>query len=130
VVCITPEPDGACRPGFSARFEFKEKRGDTRTCTACECGAPVDGRCVADVLLFGDTGCSDHIVSISGIGTHDTPCADTPANSPLAATRVILAEKEPGTCMPTSGISRLEGDLVDGASRVFCCSESRLVEGR
>ncbi|XYH93958.1 hypothetical protein ACMHYB_39835 [Sorangium sp. So ce1128] len=130
LVCIAPEQDGECRPGFSARFEFAERISDDRLCTACDCEAPVGGSCKADVLLFRDAGCTDLMISINGIPQEDTLCADTPADSPLAAARVILAEDAPGTCSPTSSLSTIMGKITRGATRKFCCSQLRLVEGR
>ncbi|AUX37345.1 MULTISPECIES: hypothetical protein [Sorangium] len=129
LVCIAPEHDGSCRPGFSARFEFKEKIRDARTCTACECGEPVGGVCVADVLLFSDTSCSDMLISINGIGTEEEICYGAPADSPLAGARVVFARDEPGTCSPKATVSLVDGTIESGATRTFCCSSEEIIYG-
>lgn len=124
LLCITPEADGECRPEFSERFEFTRRLGDHRTCTPCACGDPIGGNCVADVILYGDTKCSNQIVSISGIGLGATPCTDTQASLPLTAVRVILAQQETGTCVPTTSVSTVSGSVEHGETRVFCCSNN------
>ncbi|KYF72709.1 hypothetical protein [Sorangium cellulosum] len=129
LVCIAPERDGSCRPGFSARFEFQEKSRDARTCTPCECGAPVGGSCVADVLLFSDTTCSDMLISINGIGTEEEICYGAPAASPLAGVRVVFARDEPGTCTPTTTVSMVDGTIESGETRTFCCSSAEIIYG-
>ncbi|XXY19658.1 hypothetical protein WME88_08440 [Sorangium sp. So ce216] len=125
LTCIAPDPDGSCPPGFSGRFEFQERISDARTCTPCTCGDPSGGRCLADVLLFRDTGCSDLITLSNGV---ETPaCIDTQPNWSLAAARVILAHEEPGACSPTVTTSRVEGTIESGETRVFCCTERRII---
>ncbi|AUX36230.1 hypothetical protein SOCE836_084370 [Sorangium cellulosum] len=125
LTCIAPDPDGSCPPGFSGRFEFQERISDARTCTPCTCGDPSGGRCLADVLLFRDTGCSDLITLSNGV---ETPaCIDTQPNWSLAAARVILAHEEPGACSPTVTTSRVEGTIESGETRVFCCTERRVI---
>ncbi|WP_437936897.1 hypothetical protein [Sorangium sp. So ce341] len=128
LVCIAPESDGSCRPGFVARFEFQEKIRDARTCTPCECGAPVGGNCVADVMLFSDASCSDMLISINGIGTEEGICYGAPADSPLAGVRVVFARDEPGTCSPTTTVSLVDGTIESGETRTFCCSSADVVE--
>ncbi|WP_433927626.1 hypothetical protein AB3662_31535 [Sorangium cellulosum] len=129
LVCIAPEHDGSCRPGFSARFEFQEKIRDARTCTPCECGEPVGGICVADVLLFSDTTCSDMLISINGIGMEEEICYGAPADSPLAGVRVVFARDEPGTCSPTTTVSLVDGTIESGEARTFCCSSAEIIYG-
>ncbi|HTN85276.1 MAG TPA: hypothetical protein VL242_16375 [Sorangium sp.] len=128
LVCIAPEHDGSCRPGFSARFEFREKIRDARTCTPCECAKPTGGSCVADVLLFSDTSCSDMLISINGIGTEEELCYGAPADSPLAGVRVVFARDEPGTCSPKATVSMVDGTIESGETRTFCCSSAEVVE--
>ncbi|WP_438025745.1 hypothetical protein [Sorangium sp. So ce233] len=128
LVCIAPEDDGSCRPGFSARFEFQEKIQDARTCTPCACGAPVGGSCVADVLLFSDASCSHMLFSGNGIGTREGACYVTHEDSPLAGVRVVFAEDEPGTCSPTTDVSLVDGTIESGETRTFCCSSATMVE--
>ncbi|WP_438014485.1 hypothetical protein WMF18_26765 [Sorangium sp. So ce315] len=129
LVCIAPEHDGSCRPGFSARFEFQEKSSDARTCTPCECGPPVGGSCVADVLLFSDASCSDMLISINGIGTEEEICYGAPADSPLAGVRVVFARDEPGTCTPMATVSMVDGTIESGETRTFCCSGAEIIYG-
>lgn len=127
LTCIAPEGDGSCRPGFHIRYEFQERLGDARTCTPCECGAPIGGNCAADVLLFRDTECSDLMTLHNGIMTHAL-CIDTQPSSPLASVRMVLAREEPGSCSPKTKISRVEGKIEIGETRVFCCTEERFVD--
>ncbi|AUX39382.1 hypothetical protein SOCE26_007730 [Sorangium cellulosum] len=129
LACIAPEDDGSCRLGFSARFEFQERIRDARTCTPCECGEPVGGSCVADVLLFSDTSCSDMLISINGIGAEEEICYGAPAGAPLAGGRVVFARDEPGTCSPKATISLVDGTIESGETRTFCCSSSEIIYG-
>lgn len=129
LTCITPEPNGSCHLNFPVRFEFQEKIRDGRTCTPCACGEPVGGKCVADVLLFRDTECSDMIFSINGVEPQDRLCVDTPSDSPLAAARVVLAQDIPGKCPPRSEVSFLEGTIESGDTRVFCCGNHLIING-
>lgn len=127
-VCIAPDDDGSCPPGFSARFEFQKKIRDARTCTPCECGAPVGGSCEADVLLFSDASCSHMLTSVNGIGTREELCYVTHEDLPLAGVRVVFAEDEPGTCSPTTPVSLVDGTIESGETRTFCCSSADLME--
>ncbi|WP_437915799.1 hypothetical protein WME73_12085 [Sorangium sp. So ce302] len=128
LACITPEDDGSCRLGFDTRFEFQEKIRDARTCTPCECGAPVGGNCVADVLLFSDANCSNMLASLNEIRTEDEICREGHDDSPLAGVRVVFAQDEPGTCSPTTDVSLVDGTIESGETRIFCCSSVELVE--
>ncbi|WP_437656808.1 hypothetical protein [Sorangium sp. So ce1182] len=128
LVCIAPEDDGSCPPGFSAPFEFQEKIRDARTCTPCACGAPVGGSCVADVLLFSDASCSHMLYSGNGIGTIEHACYVTYEDSPLAGVRVVFAQDEPGTCSPATDVSLVDGMIESGETRTFCCSSATMME--
>lgn len=121
--CITPEEDGLCRPGFSTRLEYTRHVRDGRTCTPCACSPPSGGDCRVDVLLYGDAKCTSQLDTGFGIGLNDTTCHDTPAPLPLAAVRVIFTQNEPGTCTPTTDLSRVQGLVERGETRVFCCQK-------
>ncbi|WP_437804536.1 hypothetical protein [Sorangium sp. So ce693] len=127
-VCIAPDDDGSCPLGFSARFEFQEKIRDARTCTPCECGAPVGGSCVADVLLFSGASCSHMLHPGNGIGTREQLCYETLEDFPLTGVRVVFAQDEPGTCSPTTPVSLVDGTIESGETRTFCCSSADLME--
>ncbi|WP_437745630.1 hypothetical protein WMF39_11740 [Sorangium sp. So ce1504] len=128
LACITPEDDGSCRLGFDTRFEFQEKLRDARTCTPCECGKPVGGSCIADVLLFSDASCSNMLASINEVRTEEEICREAHEALPLAAVRVVFAQDEPGTCSPTTAVSLVDGTIESGETRIFCCSSVELVE--
>lgn len=126
LTCIAPDPDGSCPPGFTGRFEFQERIRDARTCTPCTCEGPAGGRCLADVQLFRDTGCSDLITLSNGV---ETPaCIETQPSWSLASARVILAYEEPGVCSPTESISHVGGTIESGETRVFCCTGQRIMD--
>ncbi|XXT22422.1 hypothetical protein WME94_12760 [Sorangium sp. So ce429] len=125
-LCITPENDGLCRPGFSTRLKYKPRISDNRTCTPCACSAPSGGNCRADVLLYGDATCTNQLDTGFGIGLNDTTCHDTPAPLPLAAVRAIFTHNEPGTCTPTTNLSTVKGLVERGETRVFCCTKKPL----
>lgn len=122
MLCITPEPDGSCRPAFSTRLEYIKRLRDNRTCTPCTCGAPMGGDCVADVMLYGDAACTTQIGLGAVIGQGDEPCTDVPAPLPLAAVRAVLTREVPGVCTPTPAISKVVGTVEHGEKRVFCCA--------
>ncbi|WP_437482222.1 hypothetical protein WME75_40375 [Sorangium sp. So ce1014] len=128
IACITPEDDGSCRLGFDMRFEFQEMIRDARTCTPCECGKPVGGSCMADVLLFSDASCSNMLASINEILAEEEICREAHEGSPLAGVRVVFAQDEPGTCSPTTDVSLVDGTIESGETRIFCCSSVELVE--
>jgi hypothetical protein len=120
-MCITPEADGLCRPGFKNRLEFTMRLSDNRACTPCACGAPTGGRCMADVMLYGDATCNTQIDLGAFIDQGDNPCHDVPAPLPLAAVRAVLTRQEPGSCTPTPVASKVVGTVERGERRVFCC---------
>ncbi|WP_437621198.1 hypothetical protein [Sorangium sp. So ce1151] len=108
VDCMQASMDGACRDGLT-RHEFFGEIIDTRACTPCECGPPVGGECVADIILYGDRACSNQVDAALAIHTGDTPCADV--TSSLIAMRAELVEAEPGACAANvpAVIGKLEG---------------------
>ncbi|AUX37279.1 hypothetical protein SOCE836_095010 [Sorangium cellulosum] len=122
--CISPEDDGTCPPGFKFRWEFKERIADARTCTPCSCEAPVGGSCEAELLVYAETSCTTKIIGGGfGVDQNDNRCTDLDP-LPIAAMRAVLTRQRPGTCAPTSPVSRVIGDLVSGERRVFCCSNN------
>lgn len=122
--CISPEDDGLCRPGFDVRLEFKERIADARTCTPCSCEAPVGGHCEAEYLVYAETSCTTRIIGGGfGVDQNDRRCTDIDP-VPIAAMRAVLTHQTPGTCAPTSRVSRTIGQLVSGEPRVFCCSNN------
>jgi hypothetical protein len=122
-LCITPEHDGLCHPGFSKKLEYTKRTRDNRTCTPCACSPPSGGNCRVDVLLYGDATCANQIGGGFEIGLNDTTCTDTPAPQPLSAVRVIFTQDEPGTCTPTTNLSEVQGLVERGDTRVFCCKK-------
>ncbi|WP_437759382.1 hypothetical protein [Sorangium sp. So ce1389] len=122
--CISPEDDGLCRTGFDIRLEFKERIADARTCIPCSCEAPAGGNCEAELLVYAEISCTTEIIGGGfGVDQNDRRCTDLDP-LPIAAMRAVLTHQEPGTCVPTSLVSQVSGDIVSGEPRVFCCSSN------
>lgn len=117
IPCMQASSEGTCRRGLT-RHEFFEQLIDNRACAPCECGPPAGGRCVADVGLYGDSACSDRMVTGLPVGLGETACADVTSPLPLSAMRATLVEEEPGACSPS--VAAVLGTLERREPHIVC----------
>lgn len=122
VLCIIPEPDGSCRPGFPDRREFTDQVVDNRSCAPCACGAPTGGDCRVDIMVYDDASCDVPISGAGGLRLRNEGCATMSEEESFSAVRLTLGVQQPGACTPTSPMSEVIGTVERVETRVFCCA--------
>ncbi len=111
-VCIYAPGDAACpATGYVQKQVFHEGFSDTRSCSACSCGAP-QGDCSASKVdvYAGSSGCTGSVTSSNKVGS----CKKTSVCS------LKYSEAKPNiTCSPSS--STLSGGVEATGALTFCC---------
>ena len=85
------------------------------SCTACECGPPEGGDCVAEVTAYEDDACTVEIPGkIVGLGTPE--CSEAVVGQDLQGMSATWIQNQPGDCTPSGGKPwRLSSILEDVA---------------
>lgn len=117
IACMQAASDGTCWDGYT-RHEFFEELIDDRACAPCECGPPAGGTCVAELILYGDSACTDRVDAALSVGLGEMPCTDIRSSLPLGALRASLVEAEPGACSPS--VPAIIGTLERREPHVVC----------
>jgi hypothetical protein len=120
-LCMPPNEDGSCPLEVPHLREFYTKLDDYRSCTPCECGAPLSGACSADVYLYTDTACRNGLSYTLGINLNERPCSDMTVDLPLVAMESKWSARTPGTCEPT--VSKVTGSVEPSAPQKLCCKQ-------
>lgn len=113
-VCVERPGDLVCPHGFSDRHVVYDSAVDTRSCTACSCGAPSGATCAgAEIDVFSSNACSSSQQAVTS-----TTCGATPHNVSSA----LLGQ--PAT--PTGGSCAASGGAPAGAvapsgATTICC---------
>lgn len=126
--CVSLPGVHACPEGWKAK-ELVAYDDDTagaidgRSCTACECGAPIGGGCLAHVRTFEDGACSKLIYDdpISSFSL-DAQCTNLAlAGLAIGSKEITPPEYIPGACASSGG--EPTGAVVPNPERAvtFCC---------
>ena len=119
--CIAHEGDVACPAGYSPYMEkhvFYGGVDDTRSCSACTCGAPAGGACSALVSVYSDAACSA-LVLADTITSAAASCSDVPAGVALGSKAATPATYLPGACQAGGGVA--SGAATASMPETFCC---------
>jgi hypothetical protein len=115
--CIYRTGEHQCPADYPDRRVFYADLFDSRRCSACSCGAPVDGDCLAWMTTFQEPGCS-HLENSLLTGSAVALCIDvlhTDLVSKLGSTPYYL----PGSCASFGG--ELLGSAEPLGPATFCC---------
>jgi hypothetical protein len=124
-LCVYQAGDVPCPPGpYSLRTLFYTTAGDTRDCSACDCGAPTGTTCAGTVKLYTDTACSVEEVILSSV----SQCAALPPDTttpppPYLSQRSMIYQGAPtgsGSCasIPSKG----SGTVAEEDPLTVCCT--------
>ncbi|HRI71383.1 MAG TPA: hypothetical protein PK156_44425 [Polyangium sp.] len=141
--CVGPLDDGWLRcvshPGkqdacpdnyndFAPRFVYLDNPIDDRGCSACECGTPKDGVCIASLRLYSNALCSSELNN-NLLSSIKPVCVD------LAVPGLALGSKTisdfsyvPATCSVTGGepIGTVIPNDDENSVTTICCRSSEL----
>lgn len=114
-LCNYKPGEQAC-PGepFTEQHVFYEGVEDTRMCTECSCGSPVNATCAATITVFTDNACTTGAVSFSA-----GSCALLPGNPTITGRSAMITSMSPCACQPSGGESM--GAVTATQPTTFCC---------
>ncbi|MDI3288186.1 hypothetical protein [Polyangium sp. 15x6] len=107
-------------------YPFQPK--DSRECTACTCGAPQGGACVATLRLFDDGACASEFLKqpISSLGGDCDPIF--PAGRAMGGKSVTDHAYVAGTCEAGGGEPIGEAVEDDENAVTVCCRQSYIFD--
>ncbi|MFT3770197.1 MAG: hypothetical protein QM820_32610 [Minicystis sp.] len=125
MLCIYQAGDIPCPGGaYSVRQVFFSTLDDTRTCSACDCGAPTGTSCNGTMKLYTDTACSVEEV----IMTNVSQCSSLPPDSttpppPYLSQRSIIYTGTPSNAGSCGSIpSKPSGSVSADDPVTVCCT--------
>ncbi|MDC0748709.1 hypothetical protein [Polyangium mundeleinium] len=118
--CVFLDGDSVCpAEGYTERHVYYRTFTNTRTCTACTCGAVEGSACKAAVTAYTDDACDAFLLGTS-ISSDKGACIDmSPLGQSLGSKRVTNLMYAAGTCAPSGG--ELEGSAEPSGPVTFCC---------
>ncbi len=110
-----------CPEAYPDYFRFHDKGFiDNRSCTPCECGAPMDSACSALLSSYQDPACTS-LLDAALVTTSGPLCHDIAPGMKLGSMSASLVDDKPGVCAPSGGEPTGEVDLQQ--LQVFCCQK-------
>lgn len=94
---------------------------DGRECTACECGAPEGGACVATLRLYDDAACGSQFNQQSLYSLDDQCIKILPPGKAIGAKAITDHTYMQGTCAPSGGEAIGEAQTKPEDALTFCC---------
>jgi hypothetical protein len=108
---------------YSRRVMYDFVPKDSRSCSACSCGAPVGGECAANFGIFEDSVCATAI-GIQSISSEMPDCDPIyPAGLAIGSKSVTDHMYLPGTCAASGGDPMGEAVEDQGTATTICCQE-------
>ncbi len=113
--CITAPGDMDCPAGpYSVKKLVYGKADDTRNCSACLCGNPVNVKCNGTSTVYSDAACT----MVKAAIPHTGACI----NSSAGSIRLMYAEEPPtGNCSVTPGGGLPMGGVMPADPHTLCC---------
>jgi len=103
---------------------YQDNPIDDRGCSACSCGAPKDGVCIASLRLYSDGLCTNQL-NDNQLGSTDPFCVDlVPPGLALGAKTISNLSYVPGTCSVSGGEpigTVVPNDSENSGVVTFCC---------
>jgi hypothetical protein len=120
-LCVVKPGDNNCPMGspFSDKHVFYEGVNDTRTCSACQCGAPSGSSCDVTIEVFGDQAvnvCNTQLVSFAA-GT----CANLVGNPGIFGRKATITKPPNGGSCGVTGGGAPSGSITPTNATTFCC---------
>jgi hypothetical protein len=109
---------------FSRRVMYEREPKDSRSCTACSCGEPIGGSCVANLRAFTDSTCGAEILNLP-ISSSLADCYPIfPAGSAIGSKSVTDHLYVPGTCAVNGGEPVGEAVEDKDTATTICCMQT------
>ena len=103
---------------------YQDNPIDDRGCSACSCGAPKDGICIASLRLYSDGLCANQL-NDNQLASTGPFCVDLqPPGLALGAKTISNLSYIPGTCAVTGGVpigTVIPNDDKNSGVVTFCC---------
>lgn len=115
--CIFRTGEHQCPADYADRRVFYSDLVDSRQCSACSCGAPIDGHCHAPLFTFQEAACM-HLENGLWVGSSAPQCIDV-LHTDLVSKRAEPPEYVSGFCEPSGG--ELLGSAEPLGPATFCC---------
>lgn len=123
-VWITGEHSCPANFTYSRRVMYEQEPKDSRSCSACSCGEPVGGACIANFRVFKDSGCSSEILN-QPISSEMPDCnLIFPAGSAVGSKSVTGQSYLPGSCAVSGGEPLGEAVEDKGTATTICCQQT------
>jgi hypothetical protein len=106
------------------RVMYPKEPIESRDCTACQCGDPEGGACVATLRLFTDGACVSqfHQQTVASLGGDCSPVF--PAGLAIGSKAITDRMYMPGSCKASGGEPVGEAKPDDENAVTFCCRRS------
>jgi hypothetical protein len=109
---------------YSRRVMYEHEPKDSRSCSACSCGEPVGGSCVANLRAFTDSTCGAELLNLP-ISSSLAECKPIfPAGSAIGSKSVTDHLYVPGTCAVSGGESMGEAVEDKDNATTLCCQKT------
>jgi hypothetical protein len=117
--CIFQKGDNECPAAYSDKHVFYKGIADTRSCTACGCGAPTGGTCTAFLSAYKDGACSSPVGSVT-VDATGSACLDIlPSGQALGSKLSEQPVYAPGVCQVSGGAPM--GEAIPDEPSTYCC---------
>jgi hypothetical protein len=124
--CVWLTGEHKCPENFtySRRVMYEQEPKDSRSCSACSCGEPVGGSCIANFRVFKDSACSSEILN-QPISSEMPDCnLIFPAGSAVGSKSVSGQSYLPGSCAVSGGEPMGEAVEDKGTATTICCQKT------
>ncbi|HRI71535.1 MAG TPA: hypothetical protein PK156_45185 [Polyangium sp.] len=109
---------------YSRFVMYEHEPKDSRSCTACSCGEPIGGLCVANLRAFTDSTCGSEILNLP-ISSSLAECKPIfPAGSAIGSKSVTDHLYVPGTCAANGGEPMGEAVVDKSTATTICCRQT------
>lgn len=109
---------------YSRRVMYEHEPKDSRTCSACSCGEPQDGSCIANIRAFTNSTCSGEIFN-QPISSTMPDCAPVfPPGLAIGSKSVTNHQYLPGKCAASGGEPMGEAVIDTSTATTICCQKT------
>jgi hypothetical protein len=124
--CVWQNGEHECPKNYTysrrVMYDFAPK--DSRSCSACSCGEPIGGTCIANLRPFTDSTCSNEILNLL-ISSAMPDCFPIfPAGLAIGSKSITDHQYVPGMCAASGGEPMGETVEDKGTATTLCCQKT------
>lgn len=109
----------SCPEGWTDRRTGWRVVTNTRTCSACTCGAPEGASCSVRASVYADDACTNERGNVMLASTDAAQCIDLAIGTALGSKTAEVLSYQPGTCAPST--SEVLGEVTLEHPVTYCC---------